>query len=438
MQNFKKLGIWWIPEKEDKEISGELTFHSNKSLDLKFVGGFTDSPFGEQDYTEIICGLTDDNKKITLYRCYKQPERFMHGYSPFVTIYSAMYCFIGILFNDISSIRFDKISIRLNGLKNWLGFSGWKFREEIESGENIWKFHKTESKPESWSWEINTHLKLQIRFLDIIPLSMRSRNEMVIEEIPYFHLELYKKENLETTLNEYVVPLERFISFAIDQPIRITELEFHVLDTYANNREKKIQCFFPRSKSKEVEENLRSFKMLFSFGCVKDNFGDIITKWFEKHKKFQPIFDIYVTLTYKINALLYVDFLLTIQALEVYHRTAFSEKRKYTLKDRLKELFRKNGNLIQDDIPAKEEKEFIDYVVNARNYYTHYDNDLNTEDTQKLSMTSYKLRNLLIVCILKEISLPDKQIFSNERLKEIISNYRKVTQPIFLNVKKNG
>ncbi len=98
------------------------------------------------------------------------------------------------------------------------------------------------------------------------------------------------------------------------------------------------------------------------------------------------------------------------------YREWLKEKLKYSnepsLRKRIKEIYDmlKNIGYVTDLIPKK--KDFVDDVVNTRNYFVHYDQSLKNKALKgtKLYRLIQKLKVLVEICLLKEIGFLDTGI----------------------------
>ncbi|GAH52969.1 unnamed protein product, partial [marine sediment metagenome] len=85
---------------------------------------------------------------------------------------------------------------------------------------------------------------------------------------------------------------------------------------------------------------------------------------------------------------------------------------KYSLRKRLKELFKKFQAVTSILIKKEEEEDFIDNVYHTRNYLIHYDQskqELSLEGEELIFLTK-KLDFLLTVCFLSELGFCDDEI----------------------------
>ena len=185
--------------------------------------------------------------------------------------------------------------------------------------------------------------------------------------------------------------------------------------------------------------------MLYPYVSIKNKAETIFNNWLEKADLLRPVYDLYFGTIYSGDMYLEFQFLSLIMALEVYHRRLIGnedisteeheervkqilnntpdkyrewlkEKLKYSnepsLRKRIKEIYDmlKNIGYVTDLIPKK--KDFVDDVVNTRNYFVHYDQSLKNKALKgtKLYRLIQKLKVLVEICLLKEIGFLDTKI----------------------------
>lgn len=68
MDSKKYSGLWWLPEKPERKISGTLSYERGKGSILSLDGAFLEDTEGE--YHEIILG-DDRGNIITLVSCFR-------------------------------------------------------------------------------------------------------------------------------------------------------------------------------------------------------------------------------------------------------------------------------------------------------------------------------------------------------------------------------
>ncbi|HEX7179084.1 MAG TPA: HEPN domain-containing protein [Nitrososphaeraceae archaeon] len=162
---------------------------------------------------------------------------------------------------------------------------------------------------------------------------------------------------------------------------------------------------------------------------------EIVKNWMASYTKYEPIYDLFFDSFFNKQSYLYHTFLTKIQAIESLHRRMFPNKtwlsneefdelkktilnmdmsddalklikirlqyaNELTLRRRLKNIIDDHKHLLQLFRDSSKISDFIDKIVNTRNYLTHYGDSLRTKSankdelhdiTDKLSMILYFL-----------------------------------------------
>lgn len=221
-----------------------------------------------------------------------------------------------------------------------------------------------------------------------------------------------------------------------------------------NKKDVKIEFlysdYFFNEKYKSGKEY---YDFLFTYQDVKDFFPYVIKLWFNLFEKISPSVNLLIELLLKRQYPLEIKFLSAIQAVETFHRNVFGStivsKEEHNhrlnliinsvpidLSDWLKEklAFSNEPNLrkrlkdIYDSIPIEvtgklisNKKDFIDSVVNTRNYYTHYNSSIKKRvmNNGDILKTVEKLKILLICSILKKLQFNKEQIIAFVRIDKV-------------------
>lgn len=62
-------GRWWLPEKPEEQISGEIKFNVNEGTTLELDGAFEDYFIKTSYQINIVLGRLTDGRRVTLYKC---------------------------------------------------------------------------------------------------------------------------------------------------------------------------------------------------------------------------------------------------------------------------------------------------------------------------------------------------------------------------------
>ena len=103
---FEYKGKWYLPTQNRKDaIAGVLKFQPNKGLTLELIGSFKD-----QDEYEIIWGIIESGKAVTLYNSFVTKRENMFSELEIAT-YTCNVVLIGGWFEDKNDLKFYKASV---------------------------------------------------------------------------------------------------------------------------------------------------------------------------------------------------------------------------------------------------------------------------------------------------------------------------------------
>jgi len=210
-----------------------------------------------------------------------------------------------------------------------------------------------------------------------------------------------------------------------------------------------VEIYYRLPNIPKAPKTLLSFEMLFTFEDISEKFENVLKNWFEKAEMLKPVYDLYFGTLYNPRMYLQHEFLSMIRAVEAYHRLKFEGKylsdedyepiqerfkdiinklsveasfkealksklkygNEYSLRKRLKDLFVAYQEITQNFI--KDEDNFINRVIDTRNYLTHYDKKLRSiADGKDLYCITQKLKIILQTCLLYELGFDRKEIKS--------------------------
>jgi len=439
VEELKIEGFWWLPERQDLELPGTLTFSPHEGFSLEVQGLISELP-----ELDIILGCSHQGEDITLYKCFMSFYEFnIFGFDRLT--FSAHFGFIGAHFSRSSEIKFKKISVRYRYLDEWLGVSVFDSTHKhdeclIEVNDKLQE-----------SIEINLlediKIQFQIKLLTIYP----SQKEVCIKKEALFTLEFPEEKDFED-LYRYINIFQNLLSLLISEttyPIKIYGYSEKLAYIFGDKKYyKPIEIIYklPPFMLKKEEKTIYPFEMLCPYLSIKENITTIFNNWLEKAEVLEPVHDLYFGVIYNGDLYLRFQFLSLVMALEVYHRRMIrnedisrekhekrirrildnipneqdrkwlQEKLKYSnepsLRKRLRDIYKKLKGIefIKSIIPN--EKKFIDKVVNTRNYLVHYDLSLKDKALrgEKLYWLTQKLRVMVEMCLLKELGLSDETI----------------------------
>lgn len=446
--SFELIGDWWLPEKPERKIHGKLSYDrkmkSVLSLDSDF--GESEKEVLEKDFHEVILG-DSIGKKVTLTNCFRIRLSITHTedskeYKQ--SEYGVSIFYVGKHFSKKEDVKFTKLFVEYSQLEKWLGDR--LFDSDVTENEGIVEYKLKFTKPKrreialtkfkicidyGFSW---TYSEAKPKF-DTYPfVSLDFDDEMHIDEL---HLIAYHLRN--------------FLSLGVGDRVSIIAMSGENKKTAEHER---VEIFDHVGKESFDEKDLEEIWLPFNFDSISKKPEFYLENWFNLIENLEPLYDLFFGTLYNPQLYPTHEFLSFAQALESYHsrtfdnsimpKEQFSEllkqmqgiiekipeeyqkqlmpKAQYdmnrkSLRRKIGELFEKYDRLFSVFVEKKDE--FIDMVVNTRNYYTHYPPELKDKAANIVDMPflSQNLRFMLIVILLKEIG------FDDETTKQILNKY---------------
>lgn len=469
MENFERVGQWWLPETPDRKISGILKFDTTNGGRLELLGTLVDIQEREQAWHPVILGKCLGGKLTLLNNSKIHSELTPEEVG--ITIFKTEIICDGIHLQDKNDLEFLSLSIHYSYLNQWVGISSFNIQRSSTTREitidckdklAVTKVQLTENitlsidvlffKKENWVRDVQIHQTayVTINFSDKHPLN-----------------------EIENIMRNF----QNFLSFAMRYPVRplsvngvmigecfdsqdgtykqgyvYVKLYRAHLDTMNNSQ----SALFPRESISFYSD------IIFDFNKISSKFEFLIKNWFEKADWLETVYDLYFATVYNSKLYLQNVFLILVQALEVYHRKnpnfeqyetseeqhfekinsileAIPDEHREWLKTKLKYSNEKRlaarlkailDNLLdvlqqlsntragfRELSIKKNQKRLIREIVDNRNYLTHYDKSLKEKaaDDLELSCITEKLKIIICLCLMKELG------FEKEEITEFLS-----------------
>jgi hypothetical protein len=433
MDSKKYSGLWWLPENPERKISGTLSYECGKGSILSLDGVFLDNTADE--YHEIILG-DDRGNIITLISClrtdfeiqrFENSEEFKHS-----EFHVSFFC-IGFHFSRRKELKFKSMTVTYSHLREWLlgvfDLSRWDENED----EYILKVKKPPVK------EI---------VLDKFGLSIRgivSSKHSLYDDSYERHASITIDMTDETPLEELFLTvhhLKNFLSLATGERISILTMNG---EKSCLKPHKRIEIFSPQTLGEKGSKDRFAFNPVhIQYQTVSENLKFYLQNWFNMIERYEPMYELFFgtlsEIVYPVQ-----EFLSLAQALEAYccrkfenrivsedlfhkqlprflkiidafpkkHRPEFRSKVEFmnrkSLRKRTRELFKKYDSIFKIFIEKKED--FIQKLVDTRNYYTHYEpGKEKPTEIMDIPFLTENLRFMLMVILFDEVGFEAKQI----------------------------
>jgi len=453
-------GVWWLPEKPERRLAGEITYGSNSGARLSLYDHFFENPMAGGF---AVWGMTVKGEDVSLFNCHATSisAHFIGGRVAEIVAYSGV---IGGHFQSADQMKFIKVTAELSHLHEWAWRSGLQLTRK-KSGKG---------------WQVTHDMLPEIRLaaLGDFELGLEFTGQLLPEygkcslsENCLLAVEAKKLMPFES-FETIILQFQGFVALALTRPVYTRSLKGRIDKPKAIIQGQSIYDDFeiirkdaPRD---EKNERLMPHDMQFCLVDLQPEPSAFIKQYFEKRKLLEPVSDLYLSTLYNPRMYVQQRYLALAHAIEAYHRAFVGgkyqsndeyrdglEKRLWdavpetidpdfrsSLKNKLKYLHEFSLRKRVRDICEKystvltpylgEATAFASAVADQRNLLTHPDPTSEEQrppiDLIKVWLKCEQLSLLLEVCLLHEIG------FSEEEVSKLMQRNRRI-QAIQLNRK---
>ncbi|HTS19688.1 MAG TPA: HEPN domain-containing protein [Verrucomicrobiae bacterium] len=455
-------GQWWIHGDDKPAHFGVLSFDPERGLELTvkipqdrnsaeaFVALFqaqgapiaASGPRGPEntitrilertttgiEIPNVIHGRDEHNYPVTLFGC----SCVRPGVSTGLDVYN-IDCLAAILDFQGNSWReacFKSARVNYTLLHDWMNPGGGV--ERLNKRQEI---------------ELNERARLEIEGASLVN---QSHDEVRTKYLHYASFEFTTALTVRQIRDEYACVFQRLLCLLTGERVFIEEIR---LFDAANAAEATglhplgSELLTPNSTVADARLHKHADEMIASFKEIEADSKLIVKRWFECHKRLEPVLDLQFAVLFGLVATLDSEFLFLAQAMEVYHARsnlfrprempndahrervrAILEKAPDEYQDWLKEklafanqktLAQRLGEIL--DLHRTEAEKLIaginDFAAKVRytrNYLTHYSEESRQSGKvargNELLRITYALNALLKICMLKELGIHGEPI----------------------------
>jgi len=456
-EEYKRAGYFWLPENPNHRIPGTLKISDGGEVELEIVGLFDESIEalnGKDDLSRIV-GQVEKDGLVTLDNCFYRTKNIAFGgVSRSLVHVNKVFC--GVAYDKNELAKFNSVSFSIEGINEWLGITGIKvlFEEDYKSATINY------TPQQEMVYTLTNGLKLHIYFSYTLPIFQNTTEAKITQKA---FLKLSSTEERE--LPEFIDVLHKItylLCFATDETVTISDVSAKSESIVQKVREGKtlstpIKIYYSSLPFSTTIPKIEANKMLFRFSNISPNAEDIFKKWVGAYSTISPSLSLYFSAVSGSHKYLEGRFLALAQALETYHRRTSSEQlmdniefrnisaqllwdcpkqhRKWlrsrimygneiNLGKRIKGIIEPFKSKIGNN---QERSKLIRDIVNTRNYFTHYSEELEKESTKgaELWTICQKMEAIFQLHLLKQLGFEkaeiEKILDNNYKLKEKIS-----------------
>jgi len=282
------------------------------------------------------------------------------------------------------------------------------------------------------------------------PAISRVQKEASIKQEAFVEIIPSEAKHFEECL-DITFRIRNFLTFAVMGPVYPLfyegKTEVNKIELQGKEIFPPVSVFYKLQSIPESAKPLTPSDMLFTLKDISKKFSYFLKNWFRKTELLKPVHDLYFGTLYQPKMYLTNEFLNLVQAIESYHRrtmknyelpeeqhqkriaeilSATPEKyRKWlerklkwsnevSLRQRLRDILKSCPQALNKVI--KNKKSFISKAIITRNYWTHFDPELEDQAAKngELFKLTSRLRILLQLCLLKELG------FSSDSLESLV------------------
>lgn len=447
---FTEQGLWWREGAEHDQVGGTLTFSPSDGPELKLLGVLGDMESalkaalgGGRDEDVTIHGVTTRGKPVTLIRAMNVNRQLHMPGIPHETWRSNLLV-VGIhLHSEDDEEIFSKSYLRFEGIERWL-----EHRPFADSFDHASKsLTVTAHKPREVHFA--NHDEFEVVSVGSLYQDNKSATHFEIDVLSYLGIIPRAPKSLNWHMRT-AVRLQELAALCTGHFLPLTSLELRGPDeersgdaTFPREVHVYARMIYPKVGSRPKHEApLVSGTELTRFN------PEAVQTWFDQYEIFSPAIGLFFTVTGEQHMFTNVRLLLAVQALEVFHRRTSDETvmpaadfptfaaglveaipaaATARMKDRLKGAYRYlnepslNQRLksIVDDLAAEFgrappgfDKARRRRLVDTRNYYTHFSEELdaNTLDGEGMYWASRRISLLLTLLFLRRLGIAASDI----------------------------
>ncbi len=438
-------GHWWVQGDDKSPCFGVLTDDPELGLDLSAkvphsgtIGDFM--RLGRDDaLSPVIHGNDGHDNPVTLFGCCRRQSSWSRGLSSYHI--GSLCGLLNYRGSSWTEARFTVACVKYTLLHSWM--NRHLVTEKFEQGVTSLKFC-----PDALlEFPLPKGVRLKIEGTET-PNSSLTGYQIDLAHRVWFVFPA--PQPVEIINRDYAHVFLRLLCLLTGERVFIEECAFFDCDPLVPGLKQPPQECQMLVKNKGIgsaERETHAVLMIASYDEIKSDFGFVLSRWFDRHEKLEPVLDLYFMVLANLVSTIQTRFLLLIQALEVYHaRSGFFSSTELTtdahrnrvnaiidsappehrdwLRDKLPHLNQKTlAQRISEILSSHGEQavkltngieDFAAKIRHSRNYYTHYSESLQktgkVANNRELIRINLAIEDLLQICLLKELGITGRPI----------------------------
>ena len=300
-------GEWFLPDKPENRIIGTLHYSSEKGEELSLMGSLlTHKNLFSLERIEIIMGIVDGGKEVTLYKCVEFPVKMVSN-GEIHSIVRCEYIFINAQFNSEEEIKFTNLYVSFTHLSEWVNISGFDIDFDFETKGQTIKYTLPKPIFIGSIGEINISIVFSYNGA---PLG-RNVTEAMIKQETHIHLESTNELPLRC-FEDLRRSFESFLSLAVRHPVYSLEISGIIEDKESLDREstggKEVTIISHEWNYKKLHYEVKYYDMLLPYEIIENDIETYLDNWFKITEEIKPVYQNYCATLYNDKMYLEPEF----------------------------------------------------------------------------------------------------------------------------------
>lgn len=465
-------GLWWREGREDDQVGGTLTFDPNGGAVLKLLGLLGDmesalkTAFGGSDRDDYVTihGVTKKGKPVSLFHAINTNRQLnMPGIAN--ETWKSNLLVIGIHLGDEESEEiFSKSYFRFEAIERWLEQK--PFDDRYDHDER--SMTVVANKPREVHFA--HHEEFEVTSVGSLYSNNKPETRFTIDVISQLAITPFTPKSLNWHFAK-AVRLQELAALCTGHYLPLTGLELRGPNEPlggGGSRPSEVHVYAQMMHSEAENRPSHEAPVISGPELVALN-PQAVQRWFDQHEVFSPAINLFFTITGQRRMFVNIRLLLAIQALEVFHRRTSSERvmppdefpafaaslvdaipdaASARMKDKLKGTYKflnepslgqRLKSIVGDlttafgTAPPAFGKSYLRKLVDTRNYYTHFSEELagKTFDGAGMYWASRRIVLLLTLLFLRRLGIEASDIAPLlQRHREFSQLWSSVERPI--------
>jgi len=315
-------GVFWLPDHPDQAIAGHLLSRGGQ-IRLELHGAFTGFEGVLGTAYPLVLGVSDSSQYLTLYRAYSSGAQIGALLRQHLSIGLG---FVGAHFTE-DQLSFAELKFNTDHLADWAAHSGIVHANPPPEGL---RWQVGFGHPEPVVADLGDRGIVKIFYEGGLRIQQGS---VELSESPRIIGTPPKPIGHRQLISDFLFPLRNLLTFATMSPAYLEEVVLfspHVTHTLPTGAEHQLDIelhhtFLQPEDRDRVIDRLYPTRMLFALADWPGEFSSLIQNWLDISSRHESSINLLMGLAYAPPRWVATRVLTLAQALEAYHRTAFTE-----------------------------------------------------------------------------------------------------------------